>query len=227
DWALPEARKLSDVGYSRQTLTTTLDSRLQGIARRVVANAPLGQAQVALVAMRPNGEVVAMIGGKDYAKSPFNRATQARRQPGSTFKLFVYLAALEAGMGPETPVDNSEFTEGTYRPRNAGGNYSESITLEDAFARSSNVAAVRLLGQVGDDAVIDVARRLGVTSPLAESDPSLALGTSTMTLLELTSAYAGVAANQFPVAPRAFPAEEEGWFDWLFADRHRFSAREH
>src|SRR5690606_677012 len=82
-------------------------------------------------------------------------------------------------------------------------------------------------GQVGDDAVIDVARRLGVTSPLAESDPSLALGTSTMTLLELTSAYAGDAANQFPVAPRAFPAEEEGWFDWLFADRHRFSAREH
>ena len=227
DWALPEARKLSDVGYSRQTLTTTLDSRLQGIARRVVANAPLGQAQVALVAMRPNGEVVAMIGGKDYAKSPFNRATQAKRQPGSTFKLFVYLAALEAGMGPETPIDNSEFVQGSYRPRNAGGNYSDSITLQDAFARSSNVAAVRLLGQVGDEAVIDLARRLGVRSPLAEDDQSLALGTSTMTLIELTSAYAGVAANRFPVAPRAFPVEEEGWFDWLFADRHSLSSREH
>ena len=193
----------------------------------MVANAPLGQAQVALVAMRPNGEVVAMIGGKDYAKSPFNRATQAKRQPGSTFKLFVYLAALEAGMGPETPIDNSEFVQGSYRPRNAGGNYSDSITLQDAFARSSNVAAVRLLGQVGDEAVIELARRLGVRSPLAEDDPSLALGTSTMTLIELTSAYAGVAANRFPVAPRAFPVEEEGWFDWLFADRHSLSSREH
>jgi hypothetical protein len=89
DWALPEARKLSDVGYSRQTITTTLDSRLQAAARRAVRQAP-GGAQVALVAMRTNGEVVAMVGGKNYEDSPFNRATQARRQPGSTFKLFVY-----------------------------------------------------------------------------------------------------------------------------------------
>ena len=82
DWALPEARQMSESGYSRQTLTTTLDSRLQNIARRVTSRAPLGEAQVALVAMRTNGEVVAMIGGKDYEKSPFNRATQAKRQTG-------------------------------------------------------------------------------------------------------------------------------------------------
>lgn len=227
DWALPEARKLSEVGYSRQTITTTLDSRLQAIARRVTSGASLGGAQVALVAMRPNGEVVAMIGGKDYAASPFNRATQARRQPGSTFKLFVYLAAIEQGMTPDTAIDNRPFDQGSYRPKNASGNYSDSILLKDAFARSSNVAAVRLFGQVGDDAVIDTARKLGVTSPLATGDPSLALGTSTMTLIELTSAYAGVAANQFPVTARAFPAEEEGWFDWLFADRHSLSGREH
>jgi penicillin-binding protein 1A len=227
DWALPQARQLSDVGYSRQTLRTTLDSRLQGIARNVTRRAPLGGAQVALVAMRTNGEVVAMIGGKDYEKSPFNRATQARRQPGSTFKLFVYLAAFEKGMTPDTKIDNSEFVQGTYRPKNASGNYSDEITLEDAFARSSNVAAVRLLQTVGDDAVIDEARKLGVSSPLARGDPSLALGTSTMTLLELTSAYAGVAGNKFPVEPRAFPAEEEGWLDWLFADHHRLSTTEH
>ena len=226
DWALPQARQLSDVGYSRQTLRTTLDSRLQGIARRVIGRAPLGKAQVALVAMHPNGEVVAMIGGKDYAKSPFNRATQARRQPGSTFKLFVYLAAFEKGMTPDTTIDNSEFVQGSYRPKNASGNYSNEITLEDAFARSSNVAAVRLLQRVGDDAVIEEAEKLGVASPLAHGDPSLALGTSTMTLLELTSAYAGVAGNRFPVRPRAFPAEE-GWFGWLFAERHRLSATEH
>ena len=227
DWALPEARKLSDVGYARQTIATTLDSRLQGIARDVVARAPLGGGQVALVAMRPNGEVVAMIGGRNYAKSPFNRATQARRQPGSTFKLFVYLAALEAGMQPGDTVANTPFERGSYRPKNASGNYSDTITLEDAFARSSNVAAVRLLSEVGDEAVIDIARDLGVSSSLAEGDPSLALGTSTMTLLELTAAYAGVAANSFPVRPRAFPVEEEGWFDWILSERSSLSPRTH
>ncbi|MBO0749607.1 MAG: penicillin-binding protein, partial [Porphyrobacter sp.] len=227
DWALPKARQLSDVGYARQTLRTTLDSRLQAIARRVTESAPLGKAQVALVAMHPNGEVVAMVGGKDYAKSPFNRATQALRQPGSTFKLFVYLAAFDKGMTPESTIDNSAIQQGAYRPKNASGNYSDRITLADAFARSSNVAAVRLLQTVGDKAVIAEARKLGVHSPLAHGDPSLALGTSTMTLMELTSAYAGVAGNKFPVEPRAFPAEEGGWLDWLFAERHRLSGTEH
>ncbi|WEK47669.1 MAG: transglycosylase domain-containing protein [Candidatus Andeanibacterium colombiense] len=227
DWALPQARRLSEVGYSRQTITTTLDSRLQAAARNAINRAALGKAQVALVAMRPNGEVVAMIGGKDYEKSPFNRATQARRQPGSTFKLFVYLAALEKGWRPDDTIDNSQITTGSYRPSNASGNYSPTITLEDAFARSSNVAAVRLLRDVGDDAVIRVARKLGVASPLAEGDPSLALGTSTMTLMELTAAYAGVAANEFPAQPRAFTAEEPGWFDWLWSSKSSLSSREH
>ena len=149
DWALPIARKSTEASYAKQTLTTTLDAQLQGVASRVVARAPLGDAQVALVAMRPSGEVVAMVGGKDYANSPFNRATQAKRQPGSTFKLFVYLAALEAGMGPRDRIENSPIETGSYRPKNAGDRYSDSITLEQAFASSSNVAAVRLLNQVG------------------------------------------------------------------------------
>jgi penicillin-binding protein 1A len=227
DWALPELRKESDVGYSRQTFTTTLDSKLQAAARRAVARAPLGNAQVALVAMRRNGDVVAMIGGKDYEKSPFNRATQARRQPGSTFKLFVYLAALEAGMKPEDRVSNLPIENGSYRPANASGTYSDSITLQDAFARSSNVAAVRLFNLVGDEAVIQAARDLGITSPLAEGDPSLALGTSTVTLLELTAAYAGVAANSYPVKPRAFAEEESGWFDWLWGSTESLDDSEH
>jgi len=168
-----------------------------------------------------------MIGGRDYAKSPFNRATQARRQPGSTFKLFVWLAALEHGWSPDDTISNMPIEQGSYRPKNASGNYSESITLADAFAQSSNVAAVRLLGQVGDENVIEVARELGVTSPLAEGDPSLALGTSTMTLLELTSAYAGVAANLFPVKPTAVVAEEQGWLDGWFDGRDSFSESEH
>ncbi|MCW5646728.1 MAG: transglycosylase domain-containing protein [Sphingopyxis sp.] len=227
DWALPEARKLSDVGYSRQTIKTTLDARLQAVARRVTSRAGVGQAQVALVAMRPNGEVVAMVGGKDYAASPFNRATQARRQPGSTFKLFVYLAALRAGWEPDDVIDNQPIETGSYRPKNSGGAYSKTITLEDAFATSSNVAAVRLLREVGDDKVIDMARDLGVTAPMTKGDPSLALGTSSMTLLELTAAYAAVAANSYPVVPHAFEGEEKGWFENLISGPSRFRSRVH
>ncbi|GMM94116.1 transglycosylase domain-containing protein [Qipengyuania sp. MTN3-11] len=230
DWALPEARE-REVGeggaYSRQTLTTTLDSRLQNIARQITSNAPLGEAQVALVAMRPNGEVVAMIGGKDYEKSPFNRATQAKRQPGSTFKLFVYLAALRNGWDPEDRIANTEITEGSYRPGNSRGQYSESLTLMEAFAQSSNVAAVRLLGEVGSEAVIETARDLGVSSPMTAGDPSLALGTSTMSLMELTAAYAGIAGNEFPVRPRAFVQPEQNWLERLWDGPDSLSSRTH
>jgi len=223
DWALPEARRQSDVGYARQTLTTTLDSRLQNAARRAVANAGLGKAQVALVAMRPTGEVVAMVGGRDYAKSTFNRATQARRQPGSTFKLFVYLAALRRGWSPSDTIANTPIEQGSYRPHNAGDAYSPRLTLAEAFARSSNVAAVRLMGEVGSEAVIKTARDLGVAAPLPQGDPSLALGTSGMTLLELTAAYAGVAGERNPVAPTAFKAADEDWFGWLLNRRRSLS----
>ena len=227
DWALPQARALTEANYAKTTLTTTLDSRMQAVARQAVASARLGGAQVALVAMRPNGEVVAMIGGKDYAQSSFNRVTQAKRQPGSTFKLFVYLAALRAGLSPDDLIDNTAIDYGTYRPKNAKENYSSSITLEDGFARSSNVAAVRLWEQVGDDAVIDMARDLGVKSNLPKGDPSLALGTSTMTLMELTAAYAGVAGNSFPVKPTAFAMQEKGWFEGLMDGKKGLSRGNH
>src|SRR3546814_6581613 len=177
--------------------------------------------------MRPNGEVGAMIGGKDYAASPFNRATQARRQPGSTFKLFVYLAARRAGWEPDDETDNRPTETGSYRPKIAGGHYSPTISLERAFATSSNVAAVRLFQQVGTDKVIAIARALGVTAPLPKGDSSLALGTSSMTLLELTSAYAAVAANSYPVEPPSFKAAEKGWFSRVFSGPATFGAREH
>ncbi|GMN02692.1 transglycosylase domain-containing protein [Erythrobacter sp. MTPC3] len=227
DWALPIARKDVEQTYSRQTFTTTLDARLQELAGRVTNNAALGDAQVALVAMRPSGEVVAMVGGKNYSASPFNRATQAKRQPGSTFKLFVYLAALEAGWEPDDTIDNTPIETGNYRPKNSGNRYSPTITLEDALATSSNVAAVRLFNEVGSENVIRTARSLGVTSPLPEGDPSLALGTSSMSLLELTSAYAGIAANSFPVCAHAFPDEEEGWWEWLTTPEDNVSSRSH
>tara|TARA_R110000824_G_scaffold32788_13_gene105742 strand:+ start:618 stop:2729 length:2112 start_codon:yes stop_codon:yes gene_type:complete len=227
DWAMPQARELTDLSYEKLNLTTTLDARMQEIARRAVARAPLGQAQVALIAMRPDGEVVAMIGGKDYAKSAFNRVTQAQRQPGSTFKLFVYLAALRSGMSPDDMIDDTPITKGGYLPKNAGEKYRGSLSLKDAFAKSSNVAAVRLFGQVGDKAVIREARNLGVKSRLAEDDPSLALGTSTMNLMELTAAYAGVAGNKWPVVPYAFKKEKQGWTEWLFDWPGRYESRTH
>jgi penicillin-binding protein 1A len=215
DWAMPEARAQTAETYSKQTINTTLDADLQAIARRVIGRAPLGKAQVAMVAMRPNGEVVAMIGGRSYQSSPFNRATQAKRQPGSTFKLFVYLAALRSGMTPDSLIDDSPIETGSYRPKNSSERYRGKITLRDAFAGSSNVAAVRLYTQLGSEAVIRAARDLGIKSPLAQDDPSLALGTSGVTLMELTAAYAAIAANNRPVAPHAFAQEERGWFDWF------------
>ncbi|MEM6909072.1 MAG: transglycosylase domain-containing protein [Pseudomonadota bacterium] len=227
DWALPIARAGMEASYSRQVITTTLDARLQELAGRVVGRTQLGESQIALVAMRPSGEVVAMVGGKDYASSPFNRATQARRQPGSTFKLFVYLAALEAGWEPDDTIANTPIETGSYRPKNASDTYSEELTLERALATSSNVAAVRLFNELGSERVIRTARTLGVKSPLAEGDPSLALGTSSMTLLELTAAYAGIAANEYPVRPHAFPQAEETWWDWLTSPEDSLSTRTH
>lgn len=224
DWAMPQARATLEEGYGAQEVRTTLDARLQKIARAAIARAPLGKAQVSLVAMRPNGDVVAMIGGRSYEKSPFNRATQARRQPGSTFKLFVYLAALREGMTPDSMIDDSPIVDGAYRPKNSSERYRGEITLRQAFAASSNVAAVKLYRQLGDAKVIRAARDLGIKSPLA-ADPSLALGTSGVTLLELTSAYASVAAKRYPVTPHALPQEEPGFFARLFGPTRGLSGR--
>ena len=226
DWAMPQARALTESGYADLKITTTLDARIQNIARGVIARAPLGNAQIAMVAMRPNGEVVAMVGGRSYKSSPFNRAVQAKRQPGSTFKMFVYLAALRSGMNPDSIVADTPINEGPYRPKNSGGSYRGDVTLAQAFARSSNVASVRLYNEVGGKAVARAARDLGIKSTLT-LDPSLALGSSGLTLLELTSAYAGIAANTWPVAPRAFKAEQQGWFEWLFSGERSFDGRTH
>lgn len=226
DWVLPEARDRSGAVYAEQRITTTLDSDLQRMAERAVRTAGIGSAQVALVAMRPNGEVVAMIGGKRYADSAFNRATQARRQPGSTFKLFVYLAAMRAGMGPDTMVDDSPLVIGDWAPSNSGGRYRGRITLRQAFALSSNVAAVRLAEAVGRDQVIRAARDLGISSPLGDH-PSLALGTSGVTLLEMTSAYAAIAGNRYPVRARGLPEMERSWFDRLWDRQRSFDPSTH
>jgi penicillin-binding protein 1A len=204
DWVAPSAQKAFESGFGEVKVRTTLDRDLQRLAIRAVTRAPVGGAQAAIVAMRPDGQVVAMVGGKSYKQSPFNRATQARRQPGSAFKLFVYLAALRAGWTPDSMIEDEPITVDGWTPVNNDRVYRGRITLREAFARSSNAATVRLSEAVGRDNVIRAARDLGITTPLPDA-PSLALGTAGMSLLELTSAYAAVAGGKFPVVARGLP----------------------
>lgn len=225
DWVMPSARDQAGAVYDRQTIETTLDKRLQRLAEQAVRRGAIAGTQAALVAMRPDGRVVAMVGGRNYRESPFNRATQARRHPGSTFKLFVYLAAIRAGMTPEDMIEDEPVTIDGWSPVNNDRRYRGPITLRQAFALSSNVAAARLADRVGRRAVIQAARDLGVTSPLGEQ-PSLALGTSGVTLLELTSAYAAVAGNAMPVKAYGLPKEPQGFIASLWNRPKRLSSRE-
>ena len=226
DWVAPRAAKAFDADYGEVKVQTTLDADLQRLAIRAISSARIGDAQAALVAMRPDGRVVAMVGGRDYGKSPFNRATQARRQPGSAFKLFVYLAALRAGYRPDSLIEDKPITVDGWSPGNNDGVYRGSITLREAFARSSNAATVRLAEQVGRQNVIRAARDLGIDSPLTDR-PSLSLGTSGVSLLELTSAYAALAGGRYPVEPRGLPLadEEEGGLASFFARGGRLDDR--
>ena len=208
DWVAPSASQAFESEFGEVQVPTTLDYNLQRIAQRVVTRAPIGDAQAALVAMRPDGRVVAMVGGKNYGDSPFNRVTQARRQPGSAFKLFVYLAALRAGWTPDSIIEDKPITIGGWTPENSDRVYRGKITLREAFARSSNAATVRLAQEVGRTNVIRVARDLGMTTPLPDN-PSLPLGTAGVSLLELTSAYAAVAGGRYPVLARGLPDAQQ------------------
>jgi penicillin-binding protein 1A len=208
DWVAPSAAQAFEAEFGKVTVPTTLDSNFQRLAQRAIARAPIGDAQAALVAMRPDGRVVAMVGGKNYGDSPFNRVTQARRQPGSAFKLFVYLAALRSGWTPDSIIEDKPITIGGWTPENSDKVYRGKITLREAFARSSNAATVRLSQEVGRANVIRAARDLGITTPLPDN-PSLPLGTAGVSLLELTSAYATLASGRYPVIARGLPEEQQ------------------
>ena len=226
DWIAPYAQKAFDSDFGEVKVRTTLDARLQRLAVRATGRAAIGNAQAALVAMRPDGTVVAMVGGRSYKDSSFNRVTQARRQPGSAFKLFVYLAALRSGWTPDSLIEDEPITIDGWTPVNSDGVYRGQITLREAFARSSNAATVRLSEAVGRGNVMRAARDLGITTDLPDK-PSLALGTAGVSLLELTAAYAAVAGGRYPVVAHGLPeAQEEEGLSALFGrrgalDQHR------
>ena len=207
DWVVPQAQKAFESEFGQVRVPTTLDSRLQRLAERAVTRAPIGDAQAALVAMRPDGRVVAMVGGKSYGKTPYNRVTQALRQPGSAFKLFVYLAAMRSGWTPNSMIEDKPITIGGWSPENHDHVFRGPITLREAFARSSNAATVRLSESVGRANVLRAARDLGISTPLP-NEPSVALGTGGVSLLDLTSAYAAIASGRYPVIARGLPEEQ-------------------
>jgi penicillin-binding protein 1A len=197
------------------TVHSTLDLDLQNIAENVVARRlkvegrakKVGQA--ALVALAPDGAILAMVGGRDYNESQFNRATLAKRQPGSLFKVFVYLTAFQKGLDPQTTAVDRPVQIGKWEPENYGGRFRGVVTLRTAFANSINSVAVQLADAIGIQSVIDTARKLGVQSELP-AVPSLALGAGEVTLLEMTRAFAAIAADAESVEPYAIRAIRNG-----------------
>ena len=200
---------------------TTIDWKMQKdaefIVKELVASEgpKRGFSQGALVAMDVDGKVRAMVGGVDYQASQYNRAVTAKRQPGSTFKPFVYMAAMEKGYTPETLAEDAQFDYNGWSPRNASGKYAGTVTLRQGLAYSLNTIAARLAIDVTPQAVIDVATRMGISSPLTPV-PSIALGTQEVNLLELTSAYAPFANGGIGVIPNVITRIESKDGDLLY-----------
>lgn len=200
DWALPQLDTLIDEGTEPIDVWTTLDLTMQRAADDAIrANTP-ARAQGALVSLDRDGAVRAMVGGKDYVSSIYNRATQAVRQPGSAFKLFVYLAALEAGHTAGDMVVDEPVDIGGWKPRNSSRRFAGEMTLRTAFAYSVNTVAAKLGAEVSTAAVANMARRFGITTPV-NTHPSMVLGTSDVRLIDMTRAFASVSGNGVAVAP--------------------------
>ncbi len=219
DYALSEVRRISSVDADL-TIRTTLDPVLQealesGVAAGTVL-ADLDQGiQLAAVILDQEGAVKALVGGRDYRQSQFNRAVQARRQPGSAFKPFVYLAAVERGASPGDIIDDSPLKIGRYEPENYNGKYYGDVTLTEALARSLNAATIRVQEYVGRPAVRLTARRMGLSSPLSQG-AALALGVDEVSPLELAGAYVPFANGGFRVRVHVIEQIETSGGDKIF-----------
>ncbi|MEZ5744293.1 MAG: PBP1A family penicillin-binding protein [Sphingomonadaceae bacterium] len=202
DWALPQLDLLLSDNDDNEPIEvwTTLDVGMQRAAVAAIqGNVPSG-AQGALVSLDNDGAVLALVGGTDYVTSNYNRAVNSVRQPGSAWKLFVYLAALEAGYTPDDTVHDEPVTIQGWSPRNSGGSYAGEINVRTAFAYSKNTVAAQLGNEVGFGTVASMARRFGITTPIT-TVPSMVLGTSDVRLIDMTRAFAGISAKGRAVEP--------------------------
>jgi penicillin-binding protein 1A len=206
-------------------VTTTIDLKMQAEAERALTDelnqkgGKFGVEQGALVALDPAGAIKAMVGGRNYADSQFNRAVAAKRQPGSSFKPFVYLAALEKGLTPDTVREDAPISIKGWSPENYSREYFGPVTLTKGLSLSLNTVAVRLGLEVGPKAVVGVAHRLGVSSDL-EAVPSIALGSSEVTPLEMVSAYAAFANGGVGVQPHVIARVRTAGGKQLYARRN-------
>jgi penicillin-binding protein 1A len=230
DWVMDA---LNDVlGHIDEDLVvaTTIDANLQASAEKALADefaakgAKAGVGQGALVTMTPDGAVRAMIGGRNYAESQFNRAVAAKRQPGSAFKPFVYLTALERGLTPDTVRDDKPIKIKGWQPENYGHEYFGPVTLTKALAMSLNTVSVRLTMEVTPMSVIRTAHRLGIASKL-EANASIALGTSEVSMLELVGAYATFANGGYAVMPHVIERVTAAKGKVLYARNNRALGR--
>ncbi|MEM6711482.1 MAG: PBP1A family penicillin-binding protein [Pseudomonadota bacterium] len=205
DWVFEEVRDIAPAGARVLTARTTLDPRFQTGAERAVLTqlAEGGRAyrvrEAAAVLMENDGAVRAMVGGRDYGQSQFNRAVHALRQPGSSFKTFVYTAALENGYTPNSIVNDAPINIGGWSPRNYGRSFRGRVTLTTALARSINTIPVRLAQAIGRDTIVDVAQTMGIRSELPITRP-LPLGVAEVTPLDMASSYASLANGGYQVS---------------------------
>jgi penicillin-binding protein 1A len=206
DWIMTDIKHLVGEIDSDIIVETTLDLGLQQSGEKAIRKAlddkgkAMKVSQGALVSLDGTGAIRAMVGGRDYATSQFNRAREAKRQPGSAFKPFVYLAALEIGHTPSSIRQDAPVRIGKWRPKNYDNKYRGAVTLKTALSKSLNTIAAQLVMEVGPKNVVRLAHRLGISSPL-NANASIALGTSEVSLLELTSAYAPFANGGYLARP--------------------------
>lgn len=208
DWVIDGISDIVGEPNIDMIVQTTLDKTLQNQAhatlKQAIDSADDMQfiSQGAIITLRPDGAVLAMVGGYDYNRSQFNRVLQAVRPPGSAFKPFVYLSAIERGWNPSDKILDSPITRGEYRPKNFADQYFGTVDLETALAKSLNTATVRLAEETGIENILSMAKRLGIISPL-QRDFSLALGSSGITVLEMATAYAVFANGGHRIYPYA------------------------
>lgn len=202
DWALPQLDMLIDETNDPIDVWTTLDLTMQRAATDAIAKDTPGGLQGALVSLDRDGAVRAMVGGRDYVTSNYNRATQAVRQPGSAWKVFVYMTALESGYRPEDKVVDEPVSINGWKPRNSSGRYSGEISVRTAFAYSVNTVAAQIGNEVGYSSIANMARRFGISTPI-NTHPSMVLGTSEVRVIDMARAIAAIQRKGVSVTPYA------------------------